>query len=247
MAIGLSWMFNVRLPFNFNSPYKSLNIVEFWRRWHITLSNFLRDYLYIPLGGNRLGRVRRHINLMVTMLLGGLWHGASWTFVVWGGLHGAYLVINHGYRALSATSAVARQRRRPQQPRLRAALIALVADDARGDRRLGLLPCHDFEGAARVHQRVWHFSARCSRRRCGSLLWNAGLRATTGFAWCLPLLAGGGTGAEQQRDRHTGAGSMSLEPSIRALIAGAAGACIVLLVLLNTARDTVSAFIYFNF
>jgi alginate O-acetyltransferase complex protein AlgI len=100
MAIGLSLFFNVRLPLNFNSPYKSRNIVDFWRRWHMTLSAFLRDYLYIPLGGSRKGRARRYINLMVTMLLGGLWHGAGWTFVAWGGLHGIYLVINHAFSAL---------------------------------------------------------------------------------------------------------------------------------------------------
>lgn len=99
MAIGLSKMFNVDLPLNFNSPYKSKNIVEFWRCWHMTLSRFLRDYLYIPLGGNRNGKFRRHTNLFITMLLGGLWHGAGWTFVVWGGLHGLYLVINHAWRA----------------------------------------------------------------------------------------------------------------------------------------------------
>lgn len=97
MAIGLSKLFGVDLPINFNSPYKAHNIIEFWRRWHMTLSQFLRDYLYIPLGGNRNGRIRRHINLMITMLLGGLWHGANWTFVLWGGLHGAYLVINHAW------------------------------------------------------------------------------------------------------------------------------------------------------
>jgi D-alanyl-lipoteichoic acid acyltransferase DltB (MBOAT superfamily) len=100
MAIGLSKMFNVDLPFNFNSPYKAMNISDFWRRWHMTLSRFLRDYLYIPLGGNRLGKMRRYLNLMVTMLLGGLWHGAGWTFVVWGGLHGLYLVVNHLFQAL---------------------------------------------------------------------------------------------------------------------------------------------------
>ena len=98
MAIGLSLMFNVRLPMNFNSPYKASSIIDFWRRWHITLSHFLRDYLYIPLGGSRNGKVRRYINLLITMLLGGLWHGAGWTFVIWGGLHGFYLVINHFWR-----------------------------------------------------------------------------------------------------------------------------------------------------
>ena len=102
MAIGLSRLFNIDLPVNFNSPYKAQNIVDFWRRWHMTLSAFLRDYLYIPLGGNRHGTARRYVNLMVTMLLGGLWHGANWTFVLWGLLHGSYLVINHGWDALRA-------------------------------------------------------------------------------------------------------------------------------------------------
>ena len=100
MAIGLSRMFGITLPLNFDSPYKAVNIIEFWRRWHMTLSRFLRDYLYIPLGGNRKGKARRYSNLIATMLLGGLWHGAGWTFLVWGGLHGIYLVINHGWHAL---------------------------------------------------------------------------------------------------------------------------------------------------
>ena len=100
MAIGLSQMIGVRLPLNFNSPYKSVSITDFWRRWHITLSRFLRDYLYISLGGNRKGSVRRYVNLVATMLLGGLWHGAGWTFVLWGGLHGLYLVIHHSWQAL---------------------------------------------------------------------------------------------------------------------------------------------------
>ncbi|PPT04932.1 putative poly(beta-D-mannuronate) O-acetylase [Geitlerinema sp. FC II] len=94
MAIGAARLFGIRLPLNFNSPYKSVSIADFWRRWHMTLSRFLRDYLYIPLGGNRKGETRRYVNLMVTMLLGGLWHGAGWTFVLWGGLHGFYLVVH---------------------------------------------------------------------------------------------------------------------------------------------------------
>lgn len=101
MAIGLSLMLNVRLPFNFSSPYKSRSIIDFWRRWHISLSTFLRDYLYIPLGGNRHGAARRHLNMFLTMLLGGLWHGAGWTFIVWGVLHGSFLVINHAWRSAS--------------------------------------------------------------------------------------------------------------------------------------------------
>ena len=100
MAIGLSRIVGIHLPINFNSPYRAQNIIEFWRCWHMTLSQFLKEYLYIPLGGNRLGRTRRYINLMITMLLGGLWHGASWTFVIWGGLHGLYLVVNHVWHAV---------------------------------------------------------------------------------------------------------------------------------------------------
>jgi len=94
MAIGLGLMFGLRLPFNFNAPYRSISIREFWRRWHMTLSRFLRDYLYIPLGGSRSGPGRQALNVVLTMLLGGLWHGASWTFVAWGGLHGLALAVN---------------------------------------------------------------------------------------------------------------------------------------------------------
>lgn len=99
MAIGLGLMLNITLPINFNSPYKATSIIDFWKRWHITLSSFLKNYLYIPLGGNRHGQVQKNYNLMLTMLLGGLWHGAGWTFVIWGGLHGVYLIINHIWRS----------------------------------------------------------------------------------------------------------------------------------------------------
>ena len=98
MALGSSCLFGIRLPFNFNSPYKASSAIEFWRRWHMSLSLFLKDYLYIPLGGNRRGHLRRYLNLLLTMLLGGLWHGANWTFVLWGGLHGVYLTVNHLFR-----------------------------------------------------------------------------------------------------------------------------------------------------
>lgn len=99
MALGLGHMFGIRLPANFLSPYKSLSITEFWRRWHITLSNFLRDHLYIPLGGNRGTHARIACNLVVTMGLGGLWHGAGWTFIVWGLMHGVYLVVHRLWRS----------------------------------------------------------------------------------------------------------------------------------------------------
>lgn len=101
MAVGLARLFGVRLPVNFFSPYRATSIIDFWRRWHMTLSRFLRDYLYVPLGGNRHGPARRYLNIMITMLLGGLWHGAGWTFVAWGALHGALLILNHAWRVMS--------------------------------------------------------------------------------------------------------------------------------------------------
>jgi D-alanyl-lipoteichoic acid acyltransferase DltB (MBOAT superfamily) len=104
MAVGLSLLFGVRIPINFLSPYKATSIIDFWRCWHISLSSFLRDYLYIPLGGNRKGQARRYLNLFLTMLLGGLWHGASWNFLIWGGLHGLYLLFNHAWRRLTGIS-----------------------------------------------------------------------------------------------------------------------------------------------
>ena len=101
MAIGLALMMGIRFPLNFDSPYKAVSLIDFWRRWHMTLSRFLRDYLYIPLGGSRRGEARRYANLIVTMLLGGLWHGASWNFFVWGALHGGGLAANHAWRAVA--------------------------------------------------------------------------------------------------------------------------------------------------
>jgi D-alanyl-lipoteichoic acid acyltransferase DltB (MBOAT superfamily) len=98
MAIGISRMLNIDLPLNFYSPYKATSIIDFWRRWHMTLSRFLRDYLYIPLGGSRHDTARTYLNLTITMVLGGLWHGAAWTFVAWGTLHGLFLLINHAWR-----------------------------------------------------------------------------------------------------------------------------------------------------
>ena len=96
MAIGIALMLNYNLPINFDAPYKACSIIDFWKRWHITLSAFLKNYLYIPLGGNRNGHHMR--NIMITMLLGGLWHGAGWTFVIWGGIHGCCICINHLWR-----------------------------------------------------------------------------------------------------------------------------------------------------
>ena len=97
MAVGLGYLFGLRIPQNFNSPYKALDPSDFWRRWHISLSSCLRDYVYIPLGGNRRGEARAYYNLTATMLIGGLWHGASWTFVVWGAYHGLLLAVHRRF------------------------------------------------------------------------------------------------------------------------------------------------------
>ncbi len=103
MALGIALLFNIRLPINFNSPYKALDIQDFWRRWHITLSRFLRDYIYIPLGGNRRGELRTYGNLFAVFLIGGLWHGASWMFIIWGALHGVAIVIHRAWKSLGFT------------------------------------------------------------------------------------------------------------------------------------------------
>jgi len=100
MALGSALLFNIRLPINFNSPYKALEIQDFWRRWHITLSRFLRDYVYIPIGGSRVPERRIYANLLITFLIGGLWHGAGWTFVLWGFIHGAGIVVHRAWKGL---------------------------------------------------------------------------------------------------------------------------------------------------
>lgn len=100
MAIGIAWIFGIQLPVNFNSPYKASSLIDFWRRWHITLSSFLRDYVYFPLGGSRDGWLRTSTNLLIVMLVGGIWHGAAWTFVAWGFVHGVALVAAHSLRGM---------------------------------------------------------------------------------------------------------------------------------------------------
>jgi len=107
IAIGVAKLLGFQFPQNFDRPYSARSVQDFWRRWHMTLSRWLRDYLYIPLGGSRKGTVRTYLNLMVTMLLGGLWHGAAWHFVVWGGLHGVYLVVHHWKNDLRARGVLA--------------------------------------------------------------------------------------------------------------------------------------------
>jgi alginate O-acetyltransferase complex protein AlgI len=99
MAIGLGRFFNVELPINFNRPYKASNPSDFWKRWHISLSQWLRDYLYIPLGGNRCSQFRNNLNLLLTMVIGGFWHGANWTFIIWGFIHGSAIVIYNQFKS----------------------------------------------------------------------------------------------------------------------------------------------------
>ena len=101
IAIGVALLLGFRFPQNFDAPYRALSIQDFWRRWHITLSNWLRDYLYIPLGGNRKGTLFTYRNLMLTMLLGGLWHGNTWTFVIWGAIHGGFLSLERAVRTVA--------------------------------------------------------------------------------------------------------------------------------------------------
>ena len=243
MAVGLSWMLNIKLPFNFNSPYRATNISEFWRCWHISLSSFLRDYLYIALGGNRRGEARRYANLLTTMVLGGLWHGASWSFVLWGTLHGLYLVVQQLW---------ARWVRPPGQP----GSIAAPAAGSRAGRLLSwavtmlavvvawvLFRATTLEGAATVYAAMIALDAADS----ASALWNAGLRADTGW-----LLVGVFT-VVALWPRNSNVLGLDLrrwveaDTSRVALAVGAAGTLLCLLILLNNTRGVAGAFIYFNF
>ena len=105
MAVGLGLLFNLYLPINFAAPLRATSIVDLWRRWHISLSRFLRDFVYVPLGGSKAGAARRHLNLFVTMVLGGLWHGANWTFILWGAFHGVLLILNHVWKSIRGATA----------------------------------------------------------------------------------------------------------------------------------------------
>ena len=238
MAIGLSWMFNVRLPFNFNSPYKALNISDFWRRWHMTLSAFLRDYLYIPLGGNRKGGIRRYVNLATTMVLGGLWHGASWTFVFWGALHGLYLVVNHAFQSVSGDILC----------RLRATLwfklIAWLITFLSVVVAWVFFRAVDFSSALRILGAMTDMAVSPD---ISTILWNQGLDPFRGLVWlaslCIVAFVAPNSNrvgeALLQRCRST----MLVIP----FILGAALIACTLLILINGMRDSISAFIYFNF
>jgi alginate O-acetyltransferase complex protein AlgI len=239
MAIGLSWMFNIRLPFNFDSPYRATSISEFWRRWHITLSTFLRDYLYIALGGNRHGSARRYVNLATTMVLGGLWHGASWSFVIWGALHGAYLMVNHAFRALCGAALCHRLDANRLFGAFGWALTLLAVMVAWVFFRAETLP-----GACRTLQGLITMPATDGVQ---PLLWNAGLQPAVGAWWCMVLGLLAFTAPNSNRI-GTALHALVRRGAIRrGIVGGMAAAAVLMLVTVNAARDSVSAFIYFNF
>lgn len=241
MAIGLSWMFNIRLPYNFDSPYRALNISDFWRRWHMSLSAFLRDYLYVPLGGNRNGPSRRYVNLFVTMLLGGLWHGAAWTFVFWGGLHGLYLAINHAYRrALGHRHA--RVAANPAHKLAAWALTMLAAIIA-----WVFFRAVDFSSAAAILQGMAGINQAGTAGEAHVLLWNQGLSVERAVIWCAALSLLAFLCPNSNRIGEAIRLRCGSHPVSAALVLGAATTAVALLVLTNETRSAVSAFIYFNF
>lgn len=239
MAIGLSWMFNVRLPFNFNSPYKATNISDFWRRWHMTLSQFLRDYLYIGLGGNRYGVKRRYVNLMVTMVLGGLWHGASWSFVMWGFLHGMYLGVNHAFRAICSENMLTKLSASRVFSVLAWTLTMLAVVVA-----WVVFRAETLQGAVTV---LHGMAGLADTTPVHTSLWNAGLTLSRGLAWCGALGAVAVATPNSNQIGNWLLGVCNSRPVVRALVAGSGLAAIALLLVVNITRQSVSAFIYFNF
>lgn len=239
MAIGLSWMFNVRLPFNFNSPYRATNISDFWRRWHMSLSQFLRDYLYIALGGNRKGVIRRYANLIATMVLGGLWHGSSWSFIIWGFLHGLYLGVNHGFRAICGpvlTAILDRSRLFGVASWLLTMLAVIMA--------WVLFRAETLQGASRILQSMV-LAAQAGPTH--ALLWNAGLSLEVGGIWCALLGAMACLAPNSNRIGDSLRAFCQTRPGAGALMAGASSAAVAFMLVMNIMRDSVSAFIYFNF
>ncbi|WP_157264912.1 MBOAT family O-acyltransferase [Azohydromonas aeria] len=241
MAIGLSWMFNIRLPYNFDSPYRARSISDFWRRWHISLSSFLRDYLYIALGGNRYGAARRYLNLAATMVLGGLWHGASWSFVLWGALHGTYLMVNHGFRALCGPALTQRLQRSRAFAVAAWALTMLCVVVAWVFFRATTL-----DGAASILQSMAGLGAGVPDGT-HALLWNAGLQLHAGLLWCLALGAIAVLLPNSNRIGERLLEGARGHSAARATVGGFVTCAVLMLVLVNMARESVSAFIYFNF
>ncbi len=222
MAIGLALLVGITFPLNFFSPYQAPSLIEFWRRWHMTLSGFLRDYLYIPLGGSRCGTPRRLLNLVLTMLLGGLWHGAAWGFVVWGGLHGVGLAANHLWRA----AAVRRGLRLPPLAGQAATLLLVV---------LAWVPFRADTLTTAV--RLWH----------AMLLPGAGSPAASAAGWApvtvLAAVALLAPNTAQLFGRAPGAARLAWRPTAAAAVALGAG---LGLAVAGTIAQP-SAFLYFRF
>jgi D-alanyl-lipoteichoic acid acyltransferase DltB (MBOAT superfamily) len=189
MAIGLGRMFGIRLPVNFASPYKATSIIDFWRRWHITLSRFLCDYLYIPLGGNRRSAKRRYMNVFVTMLLGGIWHGAGWTFILWGALHGALIVANQYWSAWKQRNVRRPSRSRPWRQHLcRGGTFLIIVCTWVPFRAANL------ETASVIYAGMFGLGGQVDSNPIGSIVEHpaqaigvvAGLTALTWIAWRMP-------------------------------------------------------------
>jgi alginate O-acetyltransferase complex protein AlgI len=241
MAIGLSWMFNVRLPVNFNSPYQAVNISDFWRRWHMSLSSFLRDYLYIPLGGNRKGPIRQNINLLLTMLLGGLWHGASWSFVFWGCLHGSFLVVNHGFQTLVKKhfTHINTHYLLVFFGWLLTFLLVVIA--------WVFFRATSFSGALGILKSMTKPELACSFNTIHPLLWNQGLHPEIGLLFCIFL---GGTAFFLPNSNRIGdliLQRCKQQITLRPAIIGMTCTFGTLLIIINSLRASTSAFIYFNF
>lgn len=241
MAIGLSWMFNVHLPFNFNSPYQAVNIADFWRRWHMSLSSFLRDYLYIPLGGNRKGIIRQNFNLLVTMLLGGLWHGASWSFVFWGCLHGSFLIMNHGFQA------IVNKHVKVTNTNYLFAILGWLLTFLLVVVAWVFFRATSFSGAIRILESMAKPESAHSFDAIHPLLWNQGLHPETGLLFCTLL---GGIAFFLPNSNRIGDVVLQCcrqQIALRPIIIGVTCTFGVLLIIINSLRASTSAFIYFNF
>ncbi len=258
MAVGLSWLFGIKLPFNFNSPYRAVSIIDFWRRWHMTLSRFLRDYLYIPLGGNRDGVFRRYLNLLATMFLGGLWHGAGWTFAIWGLLHGGYLMINHGWKSLvgdvdvslKGSGRLVGYRFFAQGLTFLAVVFAWVFFRAKNMESASNITAGMF-GAHGLGAPVgwWSCTSDVMAAGCAGMPLFSG---ATQISWIVALALLAFLAPNSQRvildlvPRISVRTSVLMHGSLRYLFVGAACASALLLLIVNSSR-TVSEFIYFNF
>lgn len=248
MALGIALLFNIRLPLNFDSPYKATGIIDFWRRWHMTLSRFLRDYLYVSLGGNRRGKTRRYANLMITMLLGGMWHGAGWTFIIWGGLHGLYLMINHAIRASDTMASFSSKSWYIFAGRISTLLAVVVAwiffraDDLESAQRVlaGLI---NFDAAQQVSYIKDVQPGLLPLLGANPWIWIAGLFA---IAWFAPNSQEIIFGVDRLIVEYTEKAELPTVPVFLFFVSFLTS-ILVFAITLNVVRDAESPFIYFNF